>query len=86
MPGEALQMTDVGKELPTWMKVVIYLVERVGLPIVLLGIGGYYFVDHLHGVRMYLERAATVQEKFAAELGANRQLLEKIVTKLERAQ
>ena len=86
MDDRAVQMTDVGKDLPIWSKVGIYLIERIGLPVMLLGIGGYYFVEHLHGIRMYLERAAAVQEKFAAELGANRQLLEKIAAKLEKLQ
>jgi len=77
--------------LPQWAAILIYLLDRVGLPLLLLCGAGYYGVQHLERVGRHLEKSDEVQAALAKEIAgsreeskAARQILEKLVERLEK--
>ena len=86
--------------LPWWADLAIYVLERIGLPVILLGFGGYYGVQHLERVGRHLERSDEVQAllgtqiaALAKEIAASRDeskvtriVMERIADKLDKEQ
>ncbi len=69
--------------LPWWANLCIYLLERIGLPTIILGFAGYYGVQHLERVGRHLERNDQSQEALVKEIASSREESKAIRATLE---
>ena len=64
-----IENRQLAESLPLCAKMMVYLVERLGLPIVLLLGGGFFFVDHLKDGKRHLDGSTEAQMKNAEVQG-----------------